>query len=99
MTSLHRRLASFPLVAALASSAAAVMAFSDENADMKEAAADRAQRRVMAAQAPAPRKTVWVPLATAKQLDGFKPVLPPERARQAGQAQAPQALAAAAVAR
>ncbi len=99
MTSLHRRLASFPLIAALASSAAAVMAFSDENADMKEAAADRAQRRVVAAQAPAPRATVWVPLATAKQLDGFKPVLPPERARQAGQAQTPQAFAAAAAVR
>jgi hypothetical protein len=97
MTSLYRRLASFPLVTALAGGAAAVVAFTDENADMKEAAADRSERRAVIAKAATPKATIWVPLATAKQLDGFKPVLPPGQLQQAGQ-QAPvratQALAA-----
>ena len=52
-------------------------ALNDTNAELKEAAANRAAQ-VAVAQAQRPVQTVYVP-ATAKQLDGFKPVLPPER--------------------
>jgi hypothetical protein len=55
-------------------------ALTDANAELKEAAADRAARVVVTAKAarPAPVQTAWVPVP-AKRLDGFKPVLPPER--------------------
>lgn len=55
-------------------------AFTDSNAELKEAAADRAAAAVVvAAKAAPPARRLWVP-PTAKSLDGFKPVLPPERA-------------------
>jgi hypothetical protein len=55
-------------------------AFTDSNAELKEAAADRSARVVVvgkATPAPAPVRTAWVP-QTAKSLDGFKPVFPRE---------------------
>ncbi|MGQ3052300.1 MAG: hypothetical protein ACT6S0_10995 [Roseateles sp.] len=67
--------ASFATVFILTSQA---RAFTDANAALKEAAADRTARVVIIAKAArAPVQTVWVP-ATAKSLDGFKPVLPEE---------------------
>lgn len=69
---------------ALLSTAAAVLltvlpaqAFTDANADLKDVMADRSARVVIVARAAPPRQTAWVP-PSAKQLDGFKPVLPPE---------------------
>lgn len=61
-------------------------ALTDTNAELKEAAANHAQAAQLA-QARRPVQTVYVP-ATAKQLDGFKPVLPPERALGLAMAQA-----------
>lgn len=67
-------------------------AFTDENADLKAASADRGLRVVVTGKAGLPQRTVWVPVAP-KALDGFKPVLPEDRLAQAGQ---PQRLASAA---
>lgn len=53
-------------------------AFTDENAELKEAAADRGVRVVVTGKAGIPRRTVWVP-PPAKSLDGFKPVYPEDR--------------------
>jgi hypothetical protein len=55
-----------------------VQAFTDSNADLKDAAPDRSARIVVVAKAAPPVQAAWVP-PTAKRLDGFKPVLPPER--------------------
>lgn len=75
MNTLYRwiSLASFAAVVVFATSAA--HAFTDANAELKDAAADRVG--VTPKTAPALR-TAWVP-TPAKKLDGFKPVLPPER--------------------
>ncbi len=69
----------------LLSAAAAVVltvspaqAFTDSNADLKDAASDRSARVVVVAKAAPPLQAAWVP-PTAKRLDGFKPVLPTER--------------------
>jgi len=64
---------------ALLAAASAAQAFTDSDADMKEAAADRAARVVITGKAApqAPVRTAWVP-PTAKSLDGFKPVFPRE---------------------
>lgn len=54
-------------------------AFTDANAELKDAAVQRSARATaVAAKAAPPVRTAWVP-TTAKKLDGFKPVLPPER--------------------
>lgn len=79
MNSLPRWIAfaSFAAVLVLATSA---RAFTDSNAELKEAATDRSARVVIIGKAThAPVQTVWVP-QTAKSLDGFKPVFPDERA-------------------
>lgn len=69
----------------LLSAAAAVVltvspaqAFTDSNADLKDAAPARSARVVVVAKAAPPVQAAWVP-PTAKRLDGFKPLLPLER--------------------
>lgn len=64
---------------AVLTAASAAQAFTDLDADMKEAAADRSARVLITGKAArpavAPVRTAWVP-PTAKSLDGFKPVFP-----------------------
>jgi hypothetical protein len=67
--------ASFAAVFVLATTAA--RAFTDSNAELKEAAADKTDRVVVVGKATPPVRTVWVP-ASPKSLDGFKPVFPNE---------------------
>ena len=67
--------ASFAAVLVLAASGA--QAFTDANADLKEAAADRSARVVVVGKAERPVQTAYVP-ASPKALDGFKPVFPSE---------------------
>jgi len=99
MNSPYRWIASTSLAVALVLMAVAAPAFTDSNADLKEVAAERAARVVVVAKAQPPRPLVWVPPATAKQLDRFKPVLPPEHGIAAGRLPAQQALAQADAAR
>ena len=68
-------LASF---AAVFATAGPTLAFTDSNAELKEAAADRPARAAVVGKTAPPVRTAWVP-TSAKRLDGFKPVLPPER--------------------
>ncbi|MGM9479588.1 hypothetical protein ACS5PN_00170 [Roseateles sp. NT4] len=65
--------ASFAAVLVLATTSA--RAFTDANADLKEAAADRTNRVVVVGKAERPVQTAYVP-ASPKSLDGFKPVFP-----------------------
>ena len=65
--------ASFAAVLVLATTGA--RAFTDSNAELKEAAADRSNRVVVTGKAERPVQTAWVP-ASPKSLDGFKPVFP-----------------------
>lgn len=81
--------ASFAAVLVLASAPA--RAFTDDNAEMKEAAAERGVRVVVTGKAGLPRRTVWVP-PSAKSLDGFRPVFPEDRMAMAAR---PQRVAAA----
>jgi hypothetical protein len=74
-------LASFAAALVLATSAA--QAFTDVNAELKEVAADAANRVVVVGKAAPPVRTVWVP-ASPKSLDGFRPVLADEAATVAG---------------
>ncbi|MBI3349007.1 MAG: hypothetical protein HY020_17580 [Burkholderiales bacterium] len=78
MNSLPRWIAfaSFAVVLVLATSA---RAFTDTNAELKEASADASARVVITGKAARPVQTAWVP-PTAKSLDGFKPVFPADRA-------------------
>jgi len=66
----------FP-AAVLALAGSAAQAFTDSNAELKEAAAERANRVVVVGKAAPPPRTAWVP-ASPKSLDGFKPVFPNE---------------------
>lgn len=66
-----------PLVVALIGAATASQAFTDSNAELKEAAVDRPTRVVVIGQAAPPARAVWVP-TSPKRLDGFAPVLPAE---------------------
>lgn len=52
-------------------------AFTDSNAELKEAAADRKDVVVVTGKAVRPVQTAYVP-ASPKALDGFKPVFPSE---------------------
>jgi hypothetical protein len=99
MNSLYRWTALSVVAATFVLLAAAAPAFTDSNADQKEVAADRVARIVMVAKAVPPKPVAWMPLATAKQLDGFKPVLPPEHGIAAGRLPAQQTLAKADAAR
>jgi hypothetical protein len=72
-----RRWIAFASFAAVLVLAGPARAFTDSNAELKEAAGDRAARVVVQGKAAPPVRTVWVP-TSAKKLDGFKPVLPPE---------------------
>ena len=65
--------ASFAAVLVLATTAA--QAFTDANAELKEAAGERSNRVVVTGKAQRPAQTAWVP-ASPKSLDGFKPVFP-----------------------
>ena len=91
MTTLTRWISSLTLtplaVLTLQGLAFNAQALTDTNAELKEAAADRATQATTVAQVRRPVQTVYVP-ATAKQLDRFKPVLPPERALGLAMAQA-----------
>lgn len=73
-------LASIPVLLALRM--AATQAFTDSDAEMKEAAAQRASVRAAGAVAPVarvtPPRTAWVPLSP-KSLEGFRPVFADER--------------------
>ena len=85
---LPRRIALALLPAVLALAATASHAFTDSNAELKEAAADRSARVVVAGKAAPPAQAAWVP-PSAKRLDGFKPVLPPEPRTALAKADAP----------
>ncbi|MFT7774440.1 hypothetical protein [Roseateles sp.] len=74
---LHK-IALFPLVTALVLAAVSARAFTDSNADLKDAAADHSARVVITGKAERPMQTAWVP-ATPKSLDGFTPVVAGER--------------------
>ena len=74
-TLLPRRIAFASFAAVLVLSTTAARAFTDSNAEMKEAAADQANRVVVVGKAAPPVRTVYVP-APPKSLDGFKPVFP-----------------------
>lgn len=93
MNTLPRWIAFASFAATLVLSAGAARAFTDENADLKEAAADRGVRVVVTGKAGIPRRTVWVP-PSAKSLDGFKPTFPEDRVVLAAR---PQRVAQAAV--
>jgi hypothetical protein len=69
-------------------------AFTDTNAEMKEHAAAKPVPIVAKVPPAKPVQLVWVP-PTAKSLDGFKPVLPPEPARLADAQRGTQTLAKA----
>ena len=73
--------------AALLVAATTAGAFTDANAELKEAAVIRLERVVVTAKATSQTRTAWVP-TSAKRLDGFKPVLPPERGTEATLAKA-----------
>jgi len=79
MNSLYRWTALASLAAALVLVATASPAFTDSNAELKEASADRSARVVVVAKAAPAKPSVYVPLATAKQLDSFTPVPPAGR--------------------
>jgi len=74
--------------AVLVLTAPASVAFSDSNADLKEAEADRSTRIVTVGRSAPVAQTAWVP-TPAKRLDSFKPVLPPQRSTALAQVQAP----------
>jgi len=95
MNSLYRWITFSSLAAALVLVAAGASAFTDSNAEQKEVAADRAARIVLVAKAVPPKPVAWLPPATAKQLDGFKPVLPAEHRVAAASQPQPQTLAKA----
>jgi hypothetical protein len=67
--------ASFASVLMLASHGA--RAFTDSNAELKEAAAEKKDVVVVSGKASRPAQTAYVP-ASPKALDGFKPVYPSE---------------------
>lgn len=76
MNKLPRNIA-FASLAAVLGLSTTVHAFTDSNAELKEAA-ERSARVVVVGKAAPAARTAWVP-PSAKRLDGFKPVLPPER--------------------
>ena len=78
MTTLPRWLAFASFAAVLVLATTAARAFTDSNAELKEAATDSSARVVVTGKAERPVQTAWVPM-TAKSLDGFKPVFPEER--------------------
>lgn len=68
-----------PLIAAL-TLAAPAQAFTDANAELREAAETRRSSAAAAAPVvPAATRAVWVPVAP-KRLDGFRPVMPAQPA-------------------
>ncbi|WP_457423447.1 hypothetical protein [Roseateles sp. P5_E7] len=79
MNSLYRWITLSSIAAALVLVATASPAFTDANAELKEARADRSARVVVLVKAAPPKPALYVPLATAKQLDSFKPVPPSDR--------------------
>lgn len=83
MNSLTRWIASLTMtplaVLTLQGLAFDVQALTDSNADAKELAANRAGAMLAADRGTRPASVVYVPVSP-RQLDRFKPVLPPERA-------------------
>lgn len=87
MNTLTRRIV-FALTAAL-SLAGVVQAFTDANAELKEAARNKPERVVVTGKAAPLAQVAWVP-TSSKKLDSFKPVLPPEpRAETVARAELP----------
>ena len=86
MNTVPRWMAFASVPAVLALRMAATQAFTDSNAELKEAAAERAGAAALAPVAQAPRVTppgtAWVPLSP-KSLEGFQPVFADERLAQA----------------
>jgi hypothetical protein len=82
MNTLSRWIASLTLaplaVLTLQGVAMSAFALTDTNAELKAAAADRVDRVVVTGRAARPAQTAWVPVSV-KRLEGFSPVLPPER--------------------
>jgi hypothetical protein len=76
MNKLPRRIA-FASLAAILGLSTTAHAFTDSNAELKDAG-ERSARVVIVGKAAPAARTAWVP-PSAKRLDGFKPVLPPER--------------------
>jgi hypothetical protein len=95
MNSMYRWVVLSSTAAALVLVATAAPAFTDSNAELKEASAYRPDRVVVVAKAAPPKPTLYVPLASARQLDSFKPVLPPERRVAESRPRAQQTLAKA----
>lgn len=76
------------LAAVLVFAVTGARAFTDSNAELKEAATDRTARVLSAGRTVPPVQTAWVPVS-AKRLDGFKPVLPLERSTALAKAEVP----------
>lgn len=94
MNTLYRWISLASLAAVVVLATGAAQAFTDANAELKDAATDRSARVVVTAKAAPPARTAWVP-TSAKRLDGFKPVLPPQRdhTEKLAKAEAPPAAA------
>jgi hypothetical protein len=75
MTPLPRWIAFASFAAVLVLATTAARAFTDSNAELREAAAERSNRVVVTGKAERPVPTAWVPISP-KSLDGFKPVFP-----------------------
>lgn len=86
MNTFSRWMAFAAVPAVLVLRMAATQAFTDSDAELKEAAAERrvAQAAGVVAQVPrvAPPRTAWVPLSP-KSLEGFQPVFADERLTEA----------------
>lgn len=86
MNTVPRWMAFASVPAVLALRMAATQAFTDSNAEMKEAAFERRAAQaavpVVAMAQPSPPRTAWVP-ASPKSLDGFRPVFADERLAEA----------------
>lgn len=78
MTRLPRWIPVALLAPALVGAALPARAYTEDNAEMKEVAAERGVRVVVTGKAGLPRRTVWVP-PSAKSLESFRPVFPDER--------------------
>ncbi len=86
MKTLPRWLALASIPALLTLRMAAAQAFTDSDAELKEAAAERTRVAAAGALAPTPRvappRMAWVPLSP-KSLEGFRPVFADERVAEA----------------
>ncbi|RYE81679.1 MAG: hypothetical protein EOO80_00295 [Oxalobacteraceae bacterium] len=94
MTAHLHRIAATVLAATIAATInGAAHAFTDTNAELKEAAASARPAKVGMPARAASAQTAWVPVS-AKRLDSFKPVLParPDAAQTLARAELPAAI-------